>query len=506
MKKKSRLLFVFILILQCSIVSVTWSQAPYNDGRVMLQGFYWESYRHGHPDKFPLFGAKTWYTIVKDKADEIKAGHFDLVWLPPPSYAGSYSAGYNPKEYWNLNNSYGSFRQHRKMLKALLKDGIEPIADIVINHRDGDTTWTDFKNPVWGFTSICGDDEAFSNPASGVANTPVDQRGAFEETPLPYAPSRTATYAYGSFRDIDHTNKQVEKDVLKYLLELKSAGYRGWRYDMVHGYHARWIALYNKWTKPTFSVGEYDWDKQGEQRGWVWHSSTTVNQPESASDVFDFTSYFTLKNNKSNYLALYGFANGIGLMGDNTDGVPWKQRSVTFLENHDTGFRTGEDGQPEEHHEFDSFQNNWEVEQAYAYILTHAGVPTVYWKHYFDWGAGLQAKIKALINARKIAGVNAGSKINQQDNAKAKSIYAAMIEGGKGELYVRIGGSDNDWQPSFSNYNNYREYAAGNGWKVWVKIAGNPLVQQAALNPGLPIPAFKKASRINIPAEWLPGN
>ncbi|MBT7420550.1 MAG: hypothetical protein HN780_18735, partial [Gemmatimonadetes bacterium] len=23
------------------------------DKRVLLQGFYWESYRHGHPDRFP---------------------------------------------------------------------------------------------------------------------------------------------------------------------------------------------------------------------------------------------------------------------------------------------------------------------------------------------------------------------------------------------------------------------------------------------------------------------
>ena len=60
-------------------------------------------------------------------------------------------------------------------------------------------------------------------------------------------------------------------------------------------------------------------------------------------------------------------------MGDTTDGVPWKQRAVTFVENHDTGYRTNEDGSPQQGHSFDSFQNNWEVEQAYAYILTHPG-------------------------------------------------------------------------------------------------------------------------------------
>jgi hypothetical protein len=46
--------------------------------------------------------------------------------------------------------------------------------------------------------------------------------------------------------------------------------------------------------------------------------------------------------------------------------------------------------------------------------LTHPGVPTVFWKHYFDWGADLQNKIRALINARKVAGLHAGSALHHQ--------------------------------------------------------------------------------------------
>ena len=99
-------------------------------------------------------------------------------------------------------------------------------------------------------------------------------------------------------------------------------------------------------------------------------------------------------------------------MGDTTDGQPWKQRAVTFLENHDTGYRTNADGTPQKDHKFDSFPNTWEVEQAYAYILTHPGVPCVYWKHYFDWGQDLAATRSARsINARKVAGVHAGSEL-----------------------------------------------------------------------------------------------
>ena len=118
---------------------------------------------------------------------------------------------------------------------------------------------------------------------------------------------------------------------------------------------------------------------------------------------------------------------------------------------------------------FDSFANNWQVEQAYAQILTHPGVPSVYWKHYFEWGSDLQNKISALINARKIAGVTSGSRVDMQGNARTAGVYAARITGSHGMLYVRIGGNEQKWQPSDSGYADYREYARGAGWQVCVR-------------------------------------
>jgi alpha-amylase len=477
------------------------AQASFEDDRVMLQGFYWESYRHGHPEKFPSYGAKRWYRIVGEQAPVVRQGRFDLIWLPPPSFAGAHSAGYNPKEYFNLSNSYGDLTEHLEMLSSLLRNGVEPVADVVINHRDGVQRWADFKNPDWGPWAITRNDEAFTNPSSEVYNTPENERGAAEERPVEYAPHGGTTYRYDSFRDIDHTSEQVRRDLIRYLLQLKSAGYRGWRYDMVHGYHARWIAVYNRASAPTFSVGEYDWDKPDEQRGWIWHTATAPGRLETASSVFDFMTMFHLKDNKSNYAARY--QTGRGILGDTTDGLAWKNRAVTFLENHDTGYRTNEDGTPQPGHVTDSFANGWEVEQGYAYILTHPGVPTVYWKHYFDWGGDLRDKIRALINARKVAGVNAGSVVYAQDNARTAGVYAARIVGRSGDLYVRIGGDDGAWQPSYSGYRDYRPYADGAGWKIWLGLPGNPGFQEAPLKPALPIPRYREPQTIEVPDRLL---
>ena len=331
-------------------------------------------------------GNRRWYKIIKDNAKELKEAQFDLIWLPPPSFAGDLSAGYNPQEYFNFNNSYGSESLHKKMLKALNKNDIEPIADIVINHRDGKHQWADFHNPDWDISSITRSDECFTNPQSEVYQADELKRGAEEEYITEYELNeKQRTLQYHAFRDIDHTNPQVRQDIIKYLNMLKDIGYKGWRYDMVHGYNARWIAEYNHHTKPSFSVGEYDWDKHNEQKQWILHSVHPPKDFENASNIFDFSTFMTLQRNKANYDAYYGSGSGIGIVGDRSEDRAWRNKAVTFVENHDTGFAEGE--RPN-----DSFANNWEVEQAYAQILTHPGIPTVYWKHYFDWGHDLREK------------------------------------------------------------------------------------------------------------------
>eukprot|EP00879_Flechtneria_rotunda_P027946 GHRR01030006.1.p1 GENE.GHRR01030006.1~~GHRR01030006.1.p1 ORF type:complete len:180 (-),score=10.02 GHRR01030006.1:406-945(-) len=63
----------------------------------------------------------------------------------------------------------------------------------------------------------------------------------------------------------------------------------------------------------------------------------------------------------------------------------WPSKAVTFIENHDTG----------------STQNHWpfpadQVGAGYAYIMTHPGIPCVFWDHYFKWGQELHNSIRAL--------------------------------------------------------------------------------------------------------------
>jgi alpha-amylase len=77
------------------------------------------------------------------------------------------------------------------------------------------------------------------------------------------------------------------------------------------------------------------------------------------------------------------------------------------------------------------------------------------------------------------------------------------VAGRNGDLYVRIGGEDAQWRPSDSGYADYREYAAGAGWKVWVRLPGNPEVQQVPARPALPVPAYRNPQTFSVPDDLL---
>ncbi|CAI5489685.1 unnamed protein product [Closterium sp. Naga37s-1] len=94
----------------------------------------------------------------------------------------------------------------------------------------------------------------------------------------------------------------------------------------------------------------------------------------------------------------------------------WSAQVVTFIGNHDTG----------------STQNSWpfptdKAMQGYANILTHPGVPCVFYDHVFTWG--LKKPILELIAVRERNGIRADSPIRIL--AAESNLYVAEIGPGK---------------------------------------------------------------------------
>ncbi|BBM87576.1 alpha-amylase C-terminal beta-sheet domain-containing protein [Candidatus Uabimicrobium amorphum] len=402
-----------ILLVMCFTGIVTADDWKKESEDVILQGFHWNSHT-----------TKPWWGVIESKAAEIAKAGFTMVWFPPSSAAAS-KEGYLPHQLYLQNSNYGSQQQLQSAIKNLHKHNVKAIADIVINHRVGTKNWADFTNPDWGSDAVCRDDEW------------QGAKGNFDTGDR-----------YGAARDLDHTKEYVQKSIIEWMLWLKNTiGYDGVRYDYVKGYAAKYNKIYNEAMQPSFSVGEL-WDNLDvnnpdphRQQLCDW-----IDDSDATSAAFDFTTkgilqlavrnseYWRLRDNNGKPVGLIGW---------------WPQRAVTFIDNHDTGPSP------------DGGQNHWpfpgeKLMQGYCYILTHPGIPCVYWVHYFDWPQGKE--IAKLIQLRKEHHISSVSKVDIQ---KADSgVYAAIIDG---KVAMKIGGGN--WSPG----SDWKLSTSGNGYAVWTK-------------------------------------
>ena len=406
---------------------------PANYNGVMLQGFYWNSYR-----------ASRWSNL-EAQADDL-APYFNLVWIPQSANCTSSgrSMGYDDL-YWfsNYNSSFGNEAQLRSMIKTFKSKGIGTIADVVINHRNTLTSWTDF--PVEKYkgvtyqmysTDICHNDDGGKtyNWANG------------QSPKISLSNKYDSGDGWDGIRDLDHYSSNVQTVVKAYLdMLLNDFGYAGFRYDMVKGYAGKFTGIYNTAAKPGFSVGEYLDGNVSKVTTWI--NATKVNgTPTSAA--FDFPIRYAvrdlIKSNWSNK------AND-GLISD----ASYRQYAVTFVENHDTEYRSSTEQQ-------DPIRKD--TLAANAYILASCGTPCVFYKH---WQA-YPTDIKMMINARHIAGITNTS--NTTFNVYVGSQCNVLkTEGSNGTLYAVMGTNANNYTSPYG----YTEILRGYHYRYLLSNSSN---------------------------------
>ena len=410
---------------------------PANHSGVMLQGFYWDSY----------FDSK--WTNLEAQAPELSQ-YFNLVWIPQSANCGGdKSMGYDDF-YWftNYNSSFGNEKELRSLIQTFKSNGIGTIADVVINHRKNVSNWVDFPVETYkGVTYEMKSTDICANDDGGKTKKWADENGY----------KLSSIYDTGEdwdgMRDLDHSSQNVQTIVKAYLdMLLNDFGYAGFRYDMVKGYSGKYTGIYNDATKPTYSVGEY-WDGNvSVVKNWL--NATKVNG-QITSAAFDFPIRYVVRDAiKANWSTV----KTDGLIND----PAYKQYAVTFVENHDTEYRSSSKQQ-------DPIRKD--TLAANAYILASCGTPCIFYKHWID----CKQDIKAMINARQLAGITNTS--NTTFNAYKDNGYnGIMTTGTKTSLLAIVGPNANKFEVSNAyaeilNGYHYRYFMPKTANVAWVDLA-----------------------------------
>ena len=402
---------------------------PANYSGVMLQGFYWDS-----------FSESKW-TNLEAQAPEL-GQYFNLVWIPQSANCGGKSMGYDDL-YWfsNYNSSFGSEDELRSLIKSFKANGIGTIADVVINHRKNVSNWVDFPVETYkGVTYEMKSTDICANDDGGKTKKWAEENG------YKLSSINDTGEDWSGMRDLDHSSQNVQTIVKAYLdMLLNDFGYAGFRYDMVKGYSGKYTGIYNDATKPTYSVGEY-WDGNvSVVKNWL--NATKVNG-NITSAAFDFPIRYVVRDAiKANWSTV------------KTDGLAndpaYKQYAVTFVENHDTEYRSASEQQ-------DPIRQD--TLAANAYILASCGTPCVFYKHWID----CKKDIKAMINARQLAGITNTS--NTNFNAyKGDRYNGIMTVGDKATLIAIVG-------PNAKKYaapNTYAELLNGYHYRYFMPKKAN---------------------------------
>lgn len=433
---------------------------------IILQAFKWDSKHNGK--------IGNWYNLLSSKVKIIGDMGISLVWLPPACKSRSQDwVGYTPMDYYDLGEYqqwiqnwngtsyewtqhkgketlYGTKKELLQLIKKLKKAHISSIIDVVLNHRDYQQV-NYYGEPVsWG-----GPDHSIASGKMVWGDS--SQRPAGADFWVNDRPEELATWygggskynddgEFGFSSNLAHENPDVRKEIIEWMKWLKSEiGFEGWRYDYVKGYNPSRVKEYNNATKPLISIGEY-WD--GDINKIInWISGTGDNEtPQSMA--FDFPLQNHLRQ------IFYG-AKPFEQLGQWNNDITTlalikklPEKAVTFLENHDT-IRNANDCFP---------LDDKRLIQGHVFLLTHPGIPCIFWTHLFERNALVYNTISKLCNLRKSLQITSTSNV---EIVEWQSCYVAKIDD---HVLVQIG--DFIWGPN-EIAGNWVLESDGNGWAIW---------------------------------------
>ena len=371
----------------------------YMENQTLMQYFEWYL-----PDD-----GQHWNRLAED-APNLAAKGIRKVWMPPAfKGTGSNDVGYGVYDLFDLGEfdqkgtvrtKYGLKEEYLRAIEALSQNGIEAIADVVLNHKAAadykerftvvevdpndrnveisepfeieawmhfafpgrNKTYNDFE---WHWYHFTGTDYDAKNNKSGIFLIQGDNKGWADDE---LVDNENGNYDYLMYADIDFKHPEVIQNLYDWAhWFIESTGVHGFRLDAVK--HIDSFFMKNFIRDITEKYGE-DFYVFGE----FWNSDEKAN-----NDYLENIDYrFDLVDVKLHHNLFDASKSGadydLRTIFDQTLAKNHPESAVTFVDNHDT-----QRGQA-----LESTVEEWFKPAAYALILLReAGLPCVFYGDYY---------------------------------------------------------------------------------------------------------------------------
>lgn len=341
------------------------------------------------------------------QAESLKSFGIDAVWLPPAykGAAGGFDVGYGVYDLYDLGEfdqkgsvrtKYGTRDEYLACVKALQKQGIRVMADIVLDHRMGADAvetvqaekfdpdnrtkqvsgtetieaWTKYTFPgrggkyskfEWNWTCFSGIDWDEQAKQGGV------YRFAGKEW-SPDVDNEKGNFDYLMGADVDMSADYVARELTEWgKWYINTTGIDSLRLDAVkhidYGFYGKWLKDIRQETdEPLFTVGEYWSGDLTDLTGYLSNTGDTL----SLFDVPLHYNFFNASRGNGGY--------NMATLLQNTLVAADAMHAVTFVDNHDS-----QPGQS-----LESWVEDWFKPLAYAVILLRLeGLPCVFYGDYY---------------------------------------------------------------------------------------------------------------------------
>lgn len=350
-----------------------------------------------------------WNRLAKDAPHLVSKG-IRKVWMPPAFKAtSSNDVGYGIYDLFDLGEfnqkgtvrtKYGLKEEYLKAIKSLKENGIEPIADVVLNHKaaadykerftvievdPNDRTvalsepfeikgWTKFTFPgrhkkyndfEWHWYHFTGTDYDAQQNKSGIYLIQGDNKGWADDD---LVDNENGNFDYLMYADLDFKHPEVIQNLYDWAdWFIKTTGIHGFRLDAIKHIDSFFMGNFIRDISAKYGDDFYVF-------GEFWNSDETANNDYLGSIDYRFDLVDVKLHHNLFDASRAGSGYDLRNIFEQTLVKNHPESAVTFVDNHDT-----QRGQA-----LESTIEEWFKPAAYALILLReAGLPCVFYGDYY---------------------------------------------------------------------------------------------------------------------------